>query len=74
MSSFSSAWSGQAQTIRKYAIISGHESDPIPFSPLLFAKKSHRYLEQLVLGSGPSDIVIDSSFDRDSVILFIFAC
>jgi hypothetical protein len=40
----------------------------------LLARKSRRYLEDLVLGSGPGDIVIDSTFDRDSVIQFISAC
>jgi hypothetical protein len=40
----------------------------------LFARKSRRYLEELVLGSGASDIGIDSTFDRDSVIQFITAC
>jgi hypothetical protein len=32
------------------------------------------YLEQLVLGSGPGAIVIDSAFDRDSVSPSISAC
>jgi hypothetical protein len=27
-----------------------------------------------VLGSGPTDIVIDSAFDRDAVVQFIAAC
>jgi hypothetical protein len=40
----------------------------------VLARKSRRYLEELVLGSGPGDIVIDSGFDRDSVIQFISAC
>jgi hypothetical protein len=31
-------------------------------------------LEELVPGSGPGDIVINSAFDRDSVIQFISAC
>jgi hypothetical protein len=39
----------------------------------LFAAKSRRYLEGLVLGSGPIDIVIHSPFDRDSVVEFIAA-
>jgi hypothetical protein len=40
----------------------------------LFARKSRRSLEELVLGSGPSDIVIDSTVDRDSVFQFVLAC
>jgi hypothetical protein len=38
------------------------------------ARKSRRYLEELVLGSGPVDIVIDSAFNWDSVLQFISAC
>jgi hypothetical protein len=72
--SWSSSSSLRAQAIRQWAVISGHESEPIPFSPLLLARKSRRYLEELVLGSGPGDIVIDSTFDRDSVLQFISAC
>jgi hypothetical protein len=64
----------KAETIRRHAVISGHESEPILFSPLLFAATCRRYLEELVLGSGPNDIIIDSTFDRDSVIQFISAC
>jgi hypothetical protein len=64
----------RAKAIRQCATISGHEREPIPFSPLLFARRSRRYLEELVLGSGASDIVIDSTFDRDSVVQFIAAC
>jgi hypothetical protein len=60
--------------IRQSVIISGREDEPIPFSPLLFALKSGRYLEELLLGSGSSDIVIDHGFDRDSVVQFIAAC
>jgi hypothetical protein len=70
----SSSSSRRAQTIRQWAVISGHEGEPIPFSPLLLARKSRRYLEELVLGSGPGDIVIDSTFDRDSVVQLISAC
>jgi hypothetical protein len=44
------------------------------FSPLLFASKCRRYLEELVLGRGPSDILLDSAFQRDSVVQFIAAC
>jgi hypothetical protein len=66
--------SRRAQAIRQRAVISGHESEPIPFSPLLFARKSRRSLDELVLGSGPGDIVIDSPFNRDSVLQFISAC
>jgi hypothetical protein len=66
--------SRRAQTIRQWAVISGQESEQIPFSPLLLARRSRRYLEELVLGSGPGDIVIDSTFDRDSVIQFISTC
>jgi hypothetical protein len=40
----------------------------------LLACKSRRYLEELVLGSGPGTIVIGSAFDRDSVLQFISAC
>jgi hypothetical protein len=40
----------------------------------MLALKRRRYLEELLLGSGPSDIVIDSTFDRDSVVQFIAAC
>jgi hypothetical protein len=40
----------------------------------MLAPKCRRYLEELLLGSGPSDIVIDSTFDRDSVVQFIAAC
>jgi hypothetical protein len=40
----------------------------------LFARKSRRCLEELVLGSGASDIVIDSTVDRDSVFQFVSAC
>jgi hypothetical protein len=69
-----SSSSRRAQAIRQWAVISGHESEPVPFSPLLLARKSRRYLEELVLGSGPGDIVIDSAFDRDSVVQFISAC
>jgi hypothetical protein len=72
--SSSSSSSRRAQAIHQWAIISGHESEPIPFSPLLLARRSRRYLEELVLGSGPGDIVIDSAFDRDSVVQFISAC
>jgi hypothetical protein len=59
-----SSSSRRAQAIRQRAIISGHESEPIPFSPLLLAHKSRRYLDELVLGTGPGDIVIDSTFDQ----------
>jgi hypothetical protein len=72
--SVSSSSSRRAQAIQQCAIISGHESEPILFSPLLFAAKSRRYLEDLVLGSGLSGIVINSKFDRDSVVGFIAAC
>jgi hypothetical protein len=64
----------RAQAIRQNAIIEGHEREPIPFAPVLFARKSRRYLEQLVLGAGSSDIIIDSTFDRDSVVQFICLC
>jgi IS1 family transposase len=76
MSSSSSSASPlcRAQAIRQYAIVAGQEDRPIPFSALLFAAKSRRYLAELVVGSGSSDIVIDSVFDRDSVIRFICAC
>jgi hypothetical protein len=40
----------------------------------LLARKSRKYREELVLGSGPGDIVIDSTFDRDSVLQFFSAC
>jgi hypothetical protein len=40
----------------------------------LLARKSRRNLEELVLGSGPGDIVIDSAFDRESVVQFFSAC
>jgi hypothetical protein len=73
MCDFSSS-SRRAQAVRQCAFISGQKSEPIPFSPLLFARQSMRYLEELVLGSGPSDIVIDSTFGRDSVVQFIAAC
>jgi hypothetical protein len=69
-----SSFSRRAKAMQQCVIISGHESEPIPFSPLLFAQKSRRYLEELVLGSGPSAIVIESTFDRDSVVQFIAAC
>jgi hypothetical protein len=69
-----STFSRRTQAVRQCATIIGHEGEPIPFSPLLFAAKSRRYLEELVLGSGPSDIIIDSTFDRDSVVGFIAAC
>jgi hypothetical protein len=72
--SASSSSSRRAQAIRQCAIISGHESELILFSPLLFAAKSRKYLEDLVLGSGPSGIIIDSAFDRDSGVGFIAAC
>jgi hypothetical protein len=36
--------------------------------------KSRRYLEELVLGSGSSDIVIESTLDRDSLVALIAAC
>jgi hypothetical protein len=72
--SLSSSSPRRAQAIRQWAVISGHESEPIPFSPLLLARRSRRYLEELVLGSGPSDLVIDSTLDQDSVIHFISAC
>jgi hypothetical protein len=64
----------RAAAIRQCAIIEGHKGEPIQFSPLLFAQRSRRYLEQLVLGSGPIDVVIDSTFQRDSVVQFIAAC
>jgi hypothetical protein len=70
----SSSSSRRAQAIRQWAVISGHESEPIPFSSLLVARKSRRCLEELVPCSGPGDIVIDAAFDRDSVIQFISAC
>jgi hypothetical protein len=72
--SLSSSSSRRAQAIRQWAVISGHESEPIPFSPLFLARESCKYLEELVLGSGPGDIVIGSMFDRDSVLQFISAC
>jgi hypothetical protein len=72
--SSSSALSRRARAIRQCAIVSGHESEAIPFSPLLFASQCRRYLEELVLGSGPSDIAIDSAFQRDSVVQFVAAC
>jgi hypothetical protein len=40
----------------------------------LLARKSRRYLEELVLGSGSRGIVIDSTFDWDSVLRFVSAC
>jgi hypothetical protein len=40
----------------------------------LFARKFRRYLEELVLDSDLSDIVINSTFDRDSVVAFTAAC
>jgi hypothetical protein len=49
----------------------GRESEPIPFSLLQFTKKSRRYLQEVALGSGRGDIVIDSWFGRDSVLQFI---
>jgi hypothetical protein len=66
--------SRRAAAIRQYAIIEGHEDKPVEFSPLLFAQRSRRYLEQLVLGSGPIDIVINVAVGRDSVVQFIAAC
>jgi hypothetical protein len=66
--------SRRAQAIRQRAIISGHESEPIPFSLLVLARKSRRYLEELVLGSGPGGIVIDPTFDPNPVLQFISAC
>jgi hypothetical protein len=33
-------------------VTSGHESKPIPFSPLLIAVKCWRYVEELLLGPG----------------------
>jgi hypothetical protein len=72
--SSASRLSGRAEAVRQCAIISGHESEPIPFSRLLFAELCRRYLAELVLGSGPGDIVMGSAFQRDSVIQFIAAC
>jgi hypothetical protein len=72
--SSSSSSSRRAEALRQHAIIFGHESEPIPFSPLLFAPKCGRYLKELLMGSGPSDIVIDSTFDRGSAVQFIAAC
>jgi hypothetical protein len=63
----------RAQVIRQGAIITGHEAESIPFSSFLLARKPRRYLEELVLGSSPSDIVINSAFDRNSVVEFIAA-
>jgi hypothetical protein len=51
--------SRRAQTVRQSVIITGDEGEPIQFSPLLFARKLRRYLEELVMGFGPSDIVIN---------------
>jgi hypothetical protein len=70
----SSSPSRRAEALRQQAIIFGHESEPIMFSLLLFAPKCRRYLEELLVGSGPGDIVIDSTLDRDSVTQFIAAC
>jgi hypothetical protein len=74
--SASSSWSSprRAKAVRQWAVISGDESKPIPCCALLLACKSRRYIEELVLSSGPGDIVIDSAFDRDSVLQFISAC
>jgi hypothetical protein len=72
--SSSSSSSRRAQAIRRWVAISGNESEPIPSSPLLLARKSRRYLEELLLGSGHGDIVIDSGFNGDSIIRFISAC
>jgi hypothetical protein len=59
---------------RQNAMISGHVSDPIHLSPLTCIQTPRRYLEELVLGSGPSDIVIDSMSNRDSVTQLMAAC
>jgi hypothetical protein len=72
--SASSPSSRRAQAVRQCTIVSGHESEPIQFSPLLFAAKSRRYMEEFVLGSRPSDIVIESILDQDKVVAFIAAC
>jgi hypothetical protein len=72
ISAFLSSAHGAGE-VRQYAVVSGHESKPILFSPLLFVQQSRRYLGQLVLGSGPGDIVIDSTFDWDSVVQFMAA-
>jgi hypothetical protein len=64
----------QAEGLCQFAIVAGHESEPIPFSPMAFAVRARRYLERLVLGSASHDILIDSSFDRDSVVQFVAAC
>jgi hypothetical protein len=68
-----SASSPSTLSRRAQAIIAGREDEPIPFSALALARRSERYLEELVLGSGPNDIVVDSAFDRDSVVQFIAA-
>jgi hypothetical protein len=70
----SSVAPGRAQVAQQCAVITGHEGKSIQFSPLLFARKSCRYLDEFVLDSNPSDFVIDSTFDRDSVVAFIAAC
>jgi hypothetical protein len=40
----------------------------------MFAPKCRQHLGELLVESGPSDIVVDSTFDRDSVVRFIAAC
>jgi hypothetical protein len=70
----SSSSSRRAQALRQHAVISGQENEPIPFSPFLIASKCQRYLEELLLGSDLRDIIIDSTFDRDSVVQFVAAC
>jgi hypothetical protein len=66
--------SGRAQATRQSTIIAGHEKETTPFSPFLFAAKSHRHMQKLVLSSAPSDVVIDFKFDQSSVVEFIDAC
>jgi hypothetical protein len=40
----------------------------------VIAPKCRRYLEELLLGSDPRDIVIHSTFDRDFVTQFVATC
>jgi hypothetical protein len=54
--------SDESQGRLQHAIIGEDESDPIPFSPVLFASRSRRYHEGFMAGWGPTDIRVDCGY------------
>jgi hypothetical protein len=62
------------QPIRQCVIFSGHASEAIPVSLAIFTARSLTYLVELALGSDLWDIIVDSTFETDSVIQFMAAC